>query len=77
MKKFLAVIALVAFLGGMSAPAIANDNASVNAIEHADKDPKKAKKAEKKSAECSDKKAKSSCGDAKEADCEKKCDGKK
>ena len=40
-------------------------------------DPKKAKKAEKKSAECSDTKAKSECGDAKKADCEKKCDGDK
>jgi hypothetical protein len=77
MKKFLAVIALVAFLGGMSAPAIANDNATIFMIEQADKDPKKAKKAEKKSAECSDTKAKSECGDAKKADCEKKCDGDK
>ncbi|MDT8431080.1 MAG: hypothetical protein RQ746_06045 [Bacteroidales bacterium] len=83
MKKFLAVLALVAFLGGMSAPAIANDNAAMFMIEQADKDPKKAKKAEK-SAECSDaKKAecgdakKAECGDAKKADCEKKCDGDK
>ena len=74
MKKFLAVIAIVAFLGGMSAPAIANDNTSILTIEHMDKDPKKAKKAEKKSADCSDTKAKSSCGDEKKAaDCEKKC----
>jgi hypothetical protein len=73
MKKFLAVIALVAFLGGMSAPAIANDNASVIAIEHTDKDPKKA---EKKSAECGEKKAKSSCGDAKKADSKKNCGDK-
>lgn len=77
MKKFLAVIALVAFLGGMSAPAIANNNASIFTIEHTDKDPKKAKKAEKKSAECSEKKAESSCSDAKKAECEKKCDDKK
>jgi len=76
MKKFLAVIALVAFLGGMSAPVIANDNASIFTIEHTDKDPKKDKKAEKKSAEGGEKKAKSSCGDAKKADCEKKCDDK-
>ena len=77
MKKLLAVIALVAFLGGMSAPVIANDNASIFTIEHTDKDPKKTKKSDAKSSECSEKKAKSSCGDEKKADCEKKCDGKK
>lgn len=68
MKKFLAVIALVAFLGGMSAPAIANDNSAMFMIELADKDPKKAKKAETKSAECSDVK-KAECSDAKKAEC--------
>jgi len=75
MKKFFAVIALVAFLGGISAPVIAQNNETVNAIELADKDPKKAeKKSEKKSdSECTDAKAKKS--ESKE--CEKKCEGKK
>jgi len=69
MKKFLAVIALVAFLGGMSAPALANNNVASQSIELADKDPKKAKKAKKSDA----KEAKSDCSKS----CEKSCDGKK
>jgi hypothetical protein len=53
MKKLVAVIAIVAFLGGMSAPIIANDNASLTVIELTDKDPKKAdKKSDKKAADC-------------------------
>ena len=76
MKKTLAIIALVAFLGGVSAPAIANSNNLTQAIELADKDPKKAKKAEKKSSECAEKKS-SDCAEKKSSDCEKKCDGEK
>lgn len=70
MKKLLAIVALVAFLGGMSAPVLAKDNTSVLKIELADKDPKKAKKTEKKS---DAKQASSDC----EKTCEKSCDGKK
>ncbi len=74
MKKFLAVLALVAFLGGMGAPAIAQENTSLLTITLADKDPKKAdKKAEKKSGECADAKKEKSC----EKSCEKKCDDDK
>lgn len=66
MKKLLAIVALVAFLGGMSAPVIANDNVVIEIL--ADKDPKKA---EKKSGDCSatEKKA-SDCSKSKKAsDC--------
>ena len=78
MKKLVAVIAIVAFLGGMSAPIIANDNASMTVIEHAEKDPKKAeKKSEKKSADCatkeSAKKKSSECTTAKKSPCAKTC----
>ena len=53
MKKVVALVAIVAFMGGLSAPAFANENASVIAIELADKDPKKAEKKDKKSSDCS------------------------
>jgi hypothetical protein len=72
MKKTLAVIALVAFLGGMSAPIFANANSTLFSIEMADKDPKKAKKAEteKKSSDCATEKKSSDCTtDKKAADC--------
>ncbi len=67
MKKFLAVIALAAFIGGIGAPAFANTTVTVQAVEHAEKDPKKEKKSEKKSKECAE---------AKEKSCEKKCGDK-
>jgi hypothetical protein len=79
MKKTLAVIALVAFLGGMSAPAFANTNSAISSIELADKDPKKAKKAktekkatETKSSDCKTDKKSSDCSTAKKSsDCGK------
>lgn len=73
MKKFLAVIAIVAFLGGMSAPALANSNAAMNNIELADKDPKKAKKAKKAEKAEKSTEAKSDCSKP----CEKTCGDKK
>ncbi|MEX0988028.1 MAG: hypothetical protein WD052_11175 [Bacteroidales bacterium] len=77
MKKLIAVLAIVAFMGGMSATAFAQSNDAVVAIELADKDPKKA---EKKSSECTDAK-KSECTDAKKSECDKTakkaCDEKK
>jgi len=77
MKKLLAVIALVAFLGGMGAPVIAQKNASILTIELADKDPKKKdKKAEAKSGECTSAKEKA-CEKSCEEKCDKKCDDKK
>ena len=72
MKKILAVIAIVAFLGGMSAPVVANDNSAVNSIELADKDPKKAKKAKKAEKAEKSTEAKSDCSKS----CEKKCGDK-
>ena len=73
MKKLVAVLALVAFLGGMSAPIFANNNSSLLSIELADKDPKKKKakkaEAEKKTSDCTTEK--------KSSDCSKTCDGKK
>jgi hypothetical protein len=81
MKKLVAVIAIVAFLGGMSAPIVANDNASLTVIELADKDPKKAdKKSDKKAADCATKetaKKSSDCTTAKKSPCEKTCGDKK
>jgi hypothetical protein len=71
MKKILAVLALVVFLGGMSAPAFAIDNSNSILIELADKDPKKEKKAEKKAEKTTE--AKSDCTKT----CEKTCDDKK
>ncbi len=41
MKKTLAILALVAFLGGIGAPAFANTNSSLLRIELADKEPNK------------------------------------
>ncbi|MEX0981454.1 MAG: hypothetical protein WD577_14375 [Bacteroidales bacterium] len=73
MKKLVAVIAIVAFLGGMSAPILANDNASMTVIELAEKDPKKA---DKKSDKKADKKS-SDCTTAKKSECAKSCDDKK
>jgi len=82
MKKLVAVIAIVAFLGGMSAPIIANDNVSMTAIELTDKDPKKAeKKSDKKAADCATKesaeKKSSDCTTAKKSPCAKTCGEKK
>lgn len=81
MKKLVAVIAIVAFLGGMSAPIIANDNASLTVIELADKDPKKAdKKSDKKAADCATKesaKKSSDCATEKKSPCKKTCGDKK
>jgi hypothetical protein len=78
MKKLIALIAIVAFLGGMSAPVLASVNSSAVAIELADKDPKKA---EKKSSDCpTEKKAEkksSDCTTEKKAPCEKTCGEKK
>lgn len=66
MKKLLAIIALVVFLAGTGAPAIAQNTSAAGAIELADKDPKKAKKSEttKESEGC-------------KSSCEKSCDDKK
>ena len=82
MKKLVAVIAIVAFLGGMSAPIIANDNASLTVIELTDKDPEKAKKkSDKKAADCETKesadKKSSDCTTAKKSPCAKTCGDKK
>ena len=68
MKKLLAIIALVAFLGGFTAPLLANSAASVVSIELADKDPKKAK-TDKKSEESSDKKSGDCTTEKKSSDC--------
>ena len=81
MKKLVVVIAIVAFLGGMSAPIIANDNSSMTVIELAEKDPQKAeKKSEKKAADCVTKEAaekkSSECTTAKKSPCKKTCGDK-
>ncbi|MCF8226773.1 MAG: hypothetical protein K9J30_12920 [Bacteroidales bacterium] len=89
MKKTLAVIALVAFLGGMSAPVLANESVVIESV--TDKDPKKAKKtekseksekSEKKASECTTEKKASECTtEKKSSDCtakkESTCDSKK
>ena len=78
MKKLVAVIAIVAFLGGMSAPIIANDNSSMTVIELTDKDGKKAdKKADKKSSDCATEKKASDCTTAKKSPCASTCGDKK
>jgi hypothetical protein len=76
MKKTLAILALVAFLGGIGAPAFANENASLSAIELADKDPKKKEtkkeKTEKKSSDCTSEKKSGDCtSEKKSGDCKK------
>lgn len=64
MKKLFAVIALVAFLGGMSAPVLAADQVVIE--QTADKDPEK----DKKSSDCtSEKKASDSKTAKKASDC--------
>lgn len=82
MKKTLAILSLVVFLGGMSAPIFANNNSSVVKTELADKDPKKkkTKKAAKKAEEAkkaeAEKKASDCSSKAKTSDCAKTCSGK-
>lgn len=84
MKKLVAILALVIFMGGMTAPVLASSNSALLTIEMADKDPKKAeKKTEKKaeakksdakhSADCTTEKKSSDCTtEKKSSDCEKK-----
>ncbi len=86
MKKTLAILALALFLGGISVPAIAANNNSINLISLQDEDPKKKDKSEKseakketskeatKSSDCSDEK-KSDCSSDKKSDCSSKCGG--
>lgn len=77
MKKTLAILALVLFIGGISAPAIAAVNDNLTLISLQDEDPKKKSTSEKK-AEKSSKTAKSDdCSSEKKADCsgEKKAEG--
>jgi len=72
MKKFLAVLALVAFLGSFTAPAIAATADNVNIeMSTPDKDPKKAESKDAKKSDCAKKcssEKKSSCGDKKTDD---------
>ncbi len=69
MKKFFAVLTVVAFLGAFSAPAFAavSNNVIIEKVEgEPEKSEKKSKKAEKKSdceKSCDSKKEKKSCGD--------------
>ncbi len=80
MKKLVAVIAIVAFLGGMSAPIIANENSSASMVELMDKDPKKAEKKtdkKEKAGDCTTEKKSSDCTTAKKSPCEKTCGDKK
>ena len=78
MKKTLAILALALFIGGISVPAIAASNDTVNLITLQDDDPKKKAKSEK--SEATTKKSKeatksSDCSKAKESDCSSKCGG--
>ncbi len=79
MKKIIAILVVSFFLGGITAPVFAANNAELLTISLQDDDPKKTKKSEKKSADCDVPAEKKSADcDAKAAkDCEKKCDGSK
>lgn len=72
MKKVLAILVIAMFLGGITAPVFASDNASNITISTVDKDPKKATKSEKKST--AEKKS-ADCDAATKKDCGKTCGG--
>jgi hypothetical protein len=76
MKKTLAILALALFIGGISVPAIAASNSSINLISLQEDDPKKKTKTEKAKAEKSKEATKSSdCTTEKKSDCSSKCEG--
>ena len=70
MKKILAVLALVVFIGGVSAPAIAANNNALTLITLNEEDPKKK---EKKDANSKDAKTEKNCESAEKKPCAKKC----
>ena len=75
MKKALAILALALFIGGISAPAIANDSNALTIISLQDDDPKKKEKKAEKSKEAT---KSSDCTQVKkESDCSSKCEGEK
>lgn len=67
MKKVLAILVLAMFVGGITAPVFASDNTELITISKVDKEPKKTKKADKKSSDCSSTKT-SDCSDKKSND---------
>ena len=78
MKKTLAILALALFIGGISAPVIANNSNALTMISlHEDDPKKKEKKAEKskeatKSSDCATEKKSSDCSsEKKSSDCSK------
>jgi prophage tail gpP-like protein len=76
MKKVLAILALVAFMGGIGAPAFAATSQETIAITLADKDPEKKESKDKKSKDCSTKAESKKAKEAKKkAPCEKTCGG--
>ncbi len=76
MKKTLAILALVLFLGGFSATAVAATVDTKATIVLAEEKKAEEKKAEEKKAESKDCEAKKETT-AKSSDCEKKCEGEK
>ena len=80
MKKTLAILALALFIGGISAPVIANNSNSLTLISLQEDDPKKKVEGEKseKKAENSKEATKSGdCSKEKKSDCSSKCEGEK
>ena len=77
MKKILATLTLALFIAAISVPAIASVNDNTNAVEMADKDPKKDKKS-KSDKKSKDAKSSSDCTttEKKSSDCSKSCGGK-
>ena len=79
MKKTLAILALALFIGGISAPVIANNSNAPTLISLQEDDPKKAKgeKSEKKAATSKEATKSGDCSKEKKSDCSSKCEGEK
>ena len=80
MKKTLAIFALALFIGGISAPVIANNSNAPILISLQEDDPKKKTKGEEseKKADTSKEATKSGdCSKEKKSDCSSKCEGEK
>ena len=75
MKKVLAILVIAFFLGGITAPVFASSNSALISTSIVDKDPKKAKKAEKKSAKATSEKKSSDCTTEAKKDCGSTCGG--
>ena len=79
MKKTLAILALALFIGGISAPVIANNSNALTLISLQEDDPKKAKgeKSEKEAATSKEATKSEDCSKEKKSDCSSKCEGEK